>query len=293
MQRTGLLVLLFAGCMGASIATASTVLTDTSLIGNVENTNSQPNTSPPAPAEPKDAFKLNGEIEAGSNYHFVTNNYGNWFGQYLKGAVQTDANNRWNGELLNQREFHSNGQYAGIGNTHIFDDNWYSSINIGAGMHGDFLPRYRVDAYINRKWLEQRQLVTTFGVGDYKAMDPHKDQSLFFGGSYYFQTIPWIIQTGIRLNNSEPGSIKTTSEFVAITQGKAKEHFITLRYGTGEEAYQIIGGGQTLSDFHSHDLSLEVKEWFSDDIGVTAKFERYDNPNYRRTGLSLGLFKEF
>ena len=293
MQRTSFLVLLFASCMCASIDSASATVTDESLVGDVEGTHPLSDILPAPQPESDAAFKPSGEIQAGSNYHFVTNNYGNWFGQYLRGEIQTDKDNRWNGEFLNQREFNSNGQYAAIGNTHIFNEEWSSAVNIGGGLNGDFLPRYRVDAFINRKWLEQRQLVTTFGIGEYKAMDPHRDQSLFFGGSYYFQTIPWILQSGIRINNSWPGNVNTTSEFVAVTQGKEKEHFITLRYGFGEEAYQILGSGQTLSDFHSHDISLDVKEWISDDIGITAKLERYDNPNYMRTGISLGLFKEF
>lgn len=238
-------------------------------------------------------FKPSGMLEGGGNYHAVSNDFGDWSGQYLKGELQFDKNNRWNAELLNQREFGDTGQYGAIGNTHIFNEDWYSVINVGAGINGDFLPRHRVDAFINRKWMAQRQLVTTLGIGEYKAMDSHDDKSLFLGTSYYAQTIPWIFEAGIRFNQSDPGNVNSISQFVAVTQGRDKEHFITLRYGFGKEAYQIISSGQTLSEFNSQEVSLQLRKWVGSNWGFNTRAEYYDNPNYNRAGITFGIFKEF
>ncbi len=276
MLRKDLLILSFIICAVAGAAQAAVPIADD--YSTVE-------TDP--------AFQSTGMVEAGANYHNVTDGFGDWFGQYIRGEIQTDRNDRWNAEALHQREFGSTGFYGAIGNTHVFNEDWYSVVNIGAGADADFLPRYRVDAFINRKWLSKRQLVTTIGLGEYKAMDGHRDRSLFLGSSYYFQTVPWIIQGGIRFNNSDPGSVNSTSHFVAVTQGRNKEHFITLRYGFGEEAYQIIDSGQTLSDFDSQVVSLQVKKWVGEDWGFNTQAERYHNPNYDRTGFTFGLFKEF
>lgn len=239
------------------------------------------------------SFIPSGMVEGGGNYHAVSNNFGDWSGQYLKGAIQADKKNHWNVELLNQREFGDTGQYGAIGNTHIFNEDWYSVVNIGASVDGDFLPRHRVDAFINRKWMAERQLVTTLGIGEYKAMDSHQDISVFFGTSYYAQTIPWIFEAGVRFNRSDPGNVNSISQFVAVTEGKDKEHFITLRYGFGKEAYQIIGSGQTLNEFNSQEVSLQIKKWAGDDWGINTRIEYYDNPNYNRTGITFGIFKEF
>lgn len=277
MQRKALTLLPFILCVASGATHAAAPLADD--YSTVE-------TDP--------AFQSAGVVEAGANYHFVTNDFGDWFGQYLKGEIQTDPNNRWNAEALHQREFGGSGFYGAVGNTHVFNEDWYSVVNIGAGADAEFLPRYRIDVFLNRKWLSQRQLVTTIGVGEYKAMDgQHRDRSLFLGSSYYFQTIPWIVQGGIRFNTSDPGGVNSTSQFVAVTQGRNKDHFITLRYGFGEEAYQIIDSGQTLSDFNSQVVSLQVKKWVGDDWGFNTQAERYHNPNYDRTGFTFGLFKEF
>jgi len=250
-------------------------------------------TLPPAPvAAPPAAFVPTGYVEAGGDFHSVTNHFGDWAGEYLKGQVQSDASNSWNGEALNQREFGATGAYGDIGNTHIFNEDWYTSVTAGAGDGGIYLPRYRLDAFLNKKWLDNRQFITTVGLGFDKAVDDHHDASAFLGATYYFQA-PWIIQGGIRFNRSDPGNANSTSQFVAVTEGTNKHHFITLRYGFGEEAYQIIGPSTTLSDFHSQQLSLELRQWLSDDWGFNALGERYHNPSYDRTGITLGIFKDF
>ncbi len=243
----------------------------------------------PGPAAP---FKQSGYVEAGGDFSAVTHDYGNWYGEYVKGEIQTDPNNRWNAELLNLTAFRQTGVYGAIGNTHDFNEDWFSNINIGGSEGGLYLPRYRVDAFLNRKWLEDRQLITTIGFGDYKAMDVHNDQSIFFGATYYFPEL-WVVQGGIRFNNSHPGGVNSNSQFVAVTEGEQKKHLVTLRYGWGEEAYQIIGPGQALSDFNSQTISLEWRQWLNDDWGFDARGEQYHNPNYDRTGINLGIFKDF
>ncbi|MEI7669825.1 MAG: YaiO family outer membrane beta-barrel protein [Pseudomonadota bacterium] len=237
-------------------------------------------------------FKPTGFVEAGGNYSHLTNDFNSWSGGYVKGEVQTDPNNRWNAEILHEREFGDDGNYGAIGNTHNFNENWYSSVNIGAADRGFFLPRYRIDAFLNRKWLENKSLITTIGFGEYKARDTYRDESLFFGLTYYFPK-RWILQGGIRYNNSTPGNIDSFSEFVAVTEGEYKKHFLTLRYGFGKESYQIIGPSNSISDFKSDIISLELRQWVYKNWGFNAKGEYYHNPNYNRTGINLGVFYEF
>jgi YaiO family outer membrane protein len=237
-------------------------------------------------------FVPTGYVELGGDYHSVTHSFGDWSGAYLKGEIQTDPDNRWNAEALDQREFGSTGGYGSVGNTHAFDEDWYSVIDIGARTSGIYLPAYRVDAFINRKLLDERQLVATLGVGVDQFVDGHKDQSGYVGATYYFQA-PFIAQAGFRFNNSTPGSVTSTSQFVALTEGEDKHHFITLRYGWGEEAYQIIGPGEALSDFHSEQVSLEWRQWLGGAWGFNMRGEEYHNPNYNRTGITLGVFDEF
>src|SRR5882672_4507056 len=123
----------------------------------------------------------------------------------MKTEIQSDEKNRWNLLLLNQDEFDDNGQFVSLGNVHNFNEDWFSNISLGFGGDGFFLPEHRIDAFINRKWLDRKQLITTLGIGEYDAMDVHEDKSVFLGATYYFET-PWIVQGGVRFNESDPGS---------------------------------------------------------------------------------------
>ena len=126
--------------------------------------------------------------------------------------------------------FDDNGFFASIGNTHLFNENWFTNVSFGASSGGFFFPSYRVDAFVNYKVPSNRQFIATVGVGASDARDTdNSDVSLFVGGAYYFQD-PWIVQGGVRYNISSPGSVGSTSEFIAITQGRVREHFYTLRY---------------------------------------------------------------
>ena len=241
---------------------------------------------------PYSPFKANGYVEAGGNYSHLNNNYNSWAGQYVKGEIQTDPHNRWSAELINQREFGDTGQYGVLGNTHEFNENWYSIVNLGLGNDAFFLPRFRADVFINRKLLKDKSLVATLGYGYSKAQDTYDDNSLFVGATYYFPR-RWIVQGGVRYNYSNPGGVDSTSGFVALTEGEYQKHFITARYGFGREAYQIIGPSTAISDFESHIVSLDWRQWVAKQWGFDLRGEYYHNPNYDRNGVNFGVFHEF
>jgi YaiO family outer membrane protein len=239
-----------------------------------------------------DAAPFPNMVETGISAASLSHNQGDWFTAFAIGEMQAGDDDRLRGEVLKAREFHDTGNYASVGDTHNFNDLWYGSLTAGGSSDGFFLPRYRLDGFINRKWLDARNLVTTLGLGVDHARDVHKDQSLFLGMTYYFST-PWIVQGGFRLNRSDPGSIYAPQGFVAVTQGEYKKHYVTLRLDYGREAYQIVGVGSTISDFNSRAASAAVKEWVGESWGLNVRAERYHNPVYDRTGFTIGLFKEF
>lgn len=247
---------------------------------------------PAAPAGPWSPTVLPNFIEVGMNYYDLTKGQGDWFGQYGRAEIQTDLYNRWSFDLLHQKAFDDSGVFASIGNTHTFDEYWYSDVSVGAGTDVFFLPQLRVDAFLNRKWLEDKSFITTVGVGYYGAHETYNDASLFLGSSWYFMP-RWMFGNGVRFNVSAPGGVFSPSAFVALTEGAQGEHFVTLRYGFGREAYQLIGPGNALSEFTSNTLSLDWRQWLGEDWGFHLRAEHYGNPNYDRNGFNLGVFKEF
>lgn len=233
-----------------------------------------------------------GYIELGANRHAVTSDFGDWSGAYLKGAWRQSASTLWAAELVRQRAFHDRGTYAALGATHDLDPRSYVTLTVGAGDGDFFFPRLRADASYSYKWLSRAQLVTTFGVGYVDAQDVHRDTSYLGSLAYYFDA-PWVIEGGVRANYSNPGSVSSTRRFLALTYGRERERFISVRTESGDEAYQLIGVGQVLVDFSSHLHSVSWREWIAPRTGFQLQLERYDNPFYERRGLVAGIFQDF
>jgi YaiO family outer membrane protein len=97
----------------------------------------------------------------------------------------------------------------------------------------------------------------------------------------------------VRWNISSPGSVFTQSQYVAVTQGRDKHHFVVLRAGFGREGYQVVGPANTLVDFHSQEASVTWRQWLKRPWGFNAVVEYYHNPFYQRAGVSVGVFREF
>lgn len=237
------------------------------------------------------AKMLTNFVEAGGSYEELSNNFGRWSGGYLR-AVMTTGKNTWNVELNGEHEFGDAGVYMDAGDTYSFNDNWYAALTFGTSVGGFFWPRSRVDGFLNRKWLARKQMITTFGFGYDHAKDVHSDHSFFMGTTYYFQK-PWIVEDGIRFNISEPGTVFSPSGFVAVTQGRDKQHYLTVNLGVGEEAYQLVGPAALLNRFSSQTASLTWRQWAGKNWGFDLVADFYHNPFYHRGGGSLGFFREF
>jgi YaiO family outer membrane protein len=256
---------------------------------NAEQTSpQQPDANAPPQQGPK---QLTDYVEAGGDYLDLSNGFGYWAGGYARGTV-TKGNNIVNAEVNGQHEFGNAGVYLAAGDTYNFNPNWYGSATVGSSVGGFFWPRLRGDGFINKKWMSSKQLVTTVGFGYYAAKDVHRDSSFFVGSTYYF-TKPWILEEGIRFNVSNPGSVFSPAAFVAVTQGRNKQHYLTLRTGFGKEAFQLIGPSVTISDFQSQTLTVTWRQWVSTNWGMNFVADYYHNPFYQRGGTSLGLFREF
>lgn len=244
--------------------------------------------APPAPAPEK---ILTNYVEAGGSYRQLSNGFGRWSGGYARGVL-AQGKNIWSGEVNGQHEFGDAGVYLAAGDTYNFNSDWYASLTLGSSVGGFFWPRFRADAFVNRKWAERKQLITTFGFGYYAAKDVHRDRSFFLGTTYYFQG-PWIIEDGVRFNISNPGTVFSPSGFVAVTEGRNKQHYVTVNAGFGQEAYQLIGPTAVLTRFASQTFTITWRQWAGKNWGFNLVADYYHSPFYQRGGGSLGLFKEF
>ena len=229
------------------------------------------------------------ELSAGAQS--LSAGLGNWRDLTLRGTYGLSAH-VIQAELSTQRRFNTNGTFVGVSDTYTFNEDWYASAAIGAGDGAFFLPRSRLDATLYRKLLTDRRLVSSVGVGYYNAPDGHTDRSLALGLVYYFET-PWVVEGGLRMNRSNPGGIRTQQQFVAVTDGRAKQDLVTARYGWGGEGYLAIAANTQLVNFRSRESSLAWRHWLNQSTGLLVSANRYTNPSYNRTGVNVGIFHDF
>ena len=230
-------------------------------------------------------------FELSTTAQHLTNDYGDWRDVTLRGSFASGAN-VLQAELSAKREFGQDGNFIGLSDTLTFNPDWFGMLSVGAGDGAFYLPQFRTDAFLYRKWLEQRNLVTSVGAGYYHAPDGHTDRSISLGAAYYFVQ-PWILEAGVRFNHSDPGAVDTHQQFVAATYGRVGHDVIIAHYGWGGEGYQAIAQNITLVDFQSHEASLSWRHWVNAKTGVTLAAQQYSNPSYQRQGITVGLFHQF
>jgi YaiO family outer membrane protein len=231
-------------------------------------------------------------IDFGGERQVLSSHFGGWDAAYLHGVFPQNAANTWNVELTNRAEFGDRGTYFAAGDTHIFNPDWYGNVTVGTSAGGFFLPRYRIDAHLNKKWLKARNLVTTIGYMHDKAKDVHYDHAVEFGAAYYWQA-PWIVEGAVRLNVSHPGPVLAESQFIAITHGRDRQRFVVLRVEFGQEGYQLVGPATALTRFQGQDISLTWRQWTHGKWGFNWVAEYYHSPAYARGGITFGIFREF
>jgi YaiO family outer membrane protein len=188
--------------------------------------------------------------------------------------------------------FGDSGYFGSFGLTHSFTSDFYVNGYAGTSVGGFFLPKFRFDGFANYKLLPRKQLVANFGAGYDKAKTANSATRLMTGATYYFEW-PFIVQGGVVFTRSNPGGTLANTYHLAVTQGREKEHYITVRAELGREAYEVVNAGNTLVDFPIHIYSGTWRQWIGMNWGFNASFEREINPYYNRNGATLGVFLDF
>jgi YaiO family outer membrane protein len=220
----------------------------------------------------------------------VSGGYGDWREAGVSG-LYSHGDHVLRGELATLRRFNRSGSYVAVADTVTLDPDWYASVAAGAGDGAFYLPRYRFDAFAHRKLLAARSLVLSLGVGHYRSPDGHVDRSITAGALFYFAA-PWIVQAGVRWNESDPGSVLARQQVVAVTYGRDPSAQLVARYTWGRESYLAIGPAASLVDFRSEEANIQWRYRLDRSQGISVAAEHYRNPAYHRTGLLLGYFVE-
>lgn len=233
-----------------------------------------------------------GYVEFGGGYSdMYPRPYVPWRDAYMR-IVASGGRNTLSGEGSRENRYGDTGWYYNAGLARDFSENWFADVHAGSSVGGFFLPKLRVDSSINRKLLTNKQLVLTGTFGYDKSKQINHDYR--FGPAFTYYT-KWSVvgQGGVNFVRSFPGNLLDMSEYLAITQGHDKEHFITVRAELGREGYEIVGPQTALQDFAFRQYSGSWRQWIGLDWGVNVIFNHENTPFYRRNGGTVGFFFEF
>ena len=238
-----------------------------------------------------------GYLEFGGSHSGLSDSP-SWNDFYARGMV-SGGRNTFNGQLWRQSRFGDSGWFYDLGLVRTLSPNWYADISAGSSFGGFFLPKFRTDALINRKLLARKQLVATGGIGYDKSKTVNSAFRYEFGGAYYFE-YPVVLQGGVTFTHANPGAVLARTQYIAATQGHAKEHFVSLRYEWGREGYEIVAPFNNpgapfdvLFDFPERTLTGTWRQWVGPNWGLNFNLEHHKEPAYTRTGGSIGVFLDF
>ena len=233
-----------------------------------------------------------GEFELGGIYYDLSDNFADTSGVYARGRLGPYGPNEWRAELVQLDRFDDDGLFAAVGNIHQFNEEWFSDIAIGSSSGGFFFPELRIDATLNKRWLEGLNLVTSVGVTYFDAKDIHTDTGYRLETTYYSPT-PWRFQAGIQYNESEPGSVGSVSGFGAVSHSIVGERELTFRLGGGEQAYQAFENDSFQVDVNFLSLRFVARQWVGANWGINFVADSYHSTTFDQHGVEVGLFKVF
>ena len=240
----------------------------------------------PADAPPPMTWELltnNSELSAGLPDGHAWN---------LRASVGLPRGDVLNLELLEETKFGAHGGVAAVGYTAVLSPDWYLVQTLVGGQGGPNWANVRVDTQISRKWLAQRQLVTSAALYWAWFDNARSDAGLRLGLAWYLP-VPAVLEAGITFNVSQPGRVHSRMPFASVTLGRERSQYLSLRYSEGTEAYQALGDGAQLVDFRSRSIALNWRRWIGRDWGFSAQAEHYRNPSYMRRTLGAGVFVQW
>ena len=230
-------------------------------------------------------------LDVTTGFQHLTGGLAPWHQITLHGVYEKDSN-VFQGELSHKREFDTTGNFLGLTDTYTIDSDWFTSGSIGFGDGAFYLPKIRFDGFLYRKWLPKKNFISSIGVGYYDAPDGHIDRSIALGGAYYFSQ-PWVLEGGVRFNRSNPGHINSHQQFVAVNFTPNPQNSLSARYAWGSEGYVPLAAKTSMVGFNSTDASISWRHRLNTQWGFSVSANRYRNPTYQRSGIDVGLMRQF
>jgi len=232
-----------------------------------------------------------GSFDVTTGTQQLTGPYSAWHHVTLHGVLERN-NHVLQAELSSKNEYDTSGTFLGLTDTVTLDDSRFASLSVGVGDGAFYLPRYRVDGFLYKKWLPEKNFISSLGAGYYSAPDGHVDLSISLGGAWYFDR-PLVLEGGVRFNRSNPGGVMTHQQFFAASYQPDPRNTFAARVAWGSEGYLPLAMNTSLVNFNSQEGSLAWRYRINQNWGASISINHYRNPTYERSGVDIGLSRHF
>lgn len=230
-------------------------------------------------------------IDAGVLHQAVSNDFGDWNGAYVRAIVPVGSRDTWWAEIIALEAFGERGVQGSLTQRHDWSSRFFTMVGVAAADGAPIFARVRADAQAGVSLGSARNVVAMVGVSHVRSVDLPTDAAIT-GSLAWYAPRGLIFEASARGNTSWPGRIRTARYSGATTWMGARRSF-TLRGTGGEEGWQILRVGTALTLFSSHDVSLSWRERIADRWSTAVQLDRYENPTYTRTGVTVGLARSW
>ncbi len=221
-------------------------------------------------------------MEAGGSYRQLTNGFGDWSGGYARGVLAV-GKNILTAEINGQYEFGADGVYLAAGDTYNFNSDWYASLTLGSSVGGFFWPRFRADAFVNRKWLARKQFITTLGYGYYASARTCTPTRASLSERLTISKGLGSSRTECDSTSAIPAWFSRRPVLWLSRKVAMSITTLTINAGLGQKGYQIVGPTTALTRFPSQNLTITWRQWTGERVGgFNLVADYYHSPFYER-----------
>lgn len=217
----------------------------------------------------------------------VSNTFGDWSGVYARG-VRAGTTRTLYGEVLALDAFKDHGLQFGATIRQDWKARVFAVLGANVGSGAPILPKGRIDGVLGVRFGSRKEWQLTGGGSYVKSTTDLHDVAGTASLAWYAPKA-LLLETGVRLNTSNPGDIKSHRVFgVAVITPSPRRSF-SLRAIGGTEGWQIVSSTTTLRKFSSEEFSLAWREKLTTHWALSAQGDAYRNPFYTRRGVTLGV----
>ncbi len=229
--------------------------------------------------------------EVGATAHSVSGGFGDWRGIYARTVIPAGTMDTWWIEALALEAFGERGIQAGVAHRHDWNGRFFHLAGVTAADGAPIFARVRGDLQVGVRLASARNVVAVVGISHVRSVEELTDAA-FTGSLAWYAPHGFIVESGVRANTSWPGRVRTARFSGAVTRMSPQRSF-SLRGIGGEEGWQILTAGTALTRFSSHEVSFAWRERLGTRWSSAVQLDRYENPTYTRTGLTIGLARSW